>query len=146
MGAEQSQLQQDAPEFGQDYISFFVNGKEHNVKTDGGDPEIGPQYLLVDYLRDKIGLTGTKYMCREGGCGSCMVTIRSTHPASGREILRSANSCLLPLFACDGFDITTIERLGNRKVGYHPIQDRLVKFGGTQVPNVKLSFKFTTVE
>lgn len=28
------------------------------VKTDGCDPEIGPQYLLVDYLRDKIGLTG----------------------------------------------------------------------------------------
>lgn len=72
-------------------------------------------------------------MCREGGCGSCMVTLRSTHPTTGKVVIRSANSCLVPLFSCDGLDITTIERLGNRKIGYNIIQDRLVKFGGTQV-------------
>ncbi|ODM88520.1 putative aldehyde oxidase-like protein, partial [Orchesella cincta] len=131
MGAEQSQLQKvEDSVFIKDRIIFFINGKEYIVKTDRCDPEIGPQYLLVDYLRDKIGLTGTKYMCREGGCGSCMVN--SNKYMTGQQNVGSANSCLLPLFACDGLEITTVEALGNRKEGYNPIQKRLVKFGGTQ--------------
>lgn len=40
--------------------------------------------------------------------------------------------CLLPLYACDGLDITTIEALGNRRDGYDQIQESLVRFGGTQ--------------
>ncbi|CAL8110869.1 unnamed protein product [Orchesella dallaii] len=133
MGADQSHL----PELenfraGQSYISFFVNGKEYNVRLDGFDPEYSPKYVLVDFLREKIGLTGTKYMCREGGCGACTVLVKSHHPKTGQEVTRSANSCLLPLYACDGLNITTIEGLGNVKTGYHPIQDRLVKFAGTQ--------------
>ncbi|CAL8110870.1 unnamed protein product [Orchesella dallaii] len=133
MGAEQSQLEKlKDTDFQQNRITFFINGKEYNVQTDGCDPEIGPQYLLVDYLRDKIGLTGTKYMCRQGGCGACMVTVRAIHPVSGQKEVRSANSCLLPLFACDGLEITTVEGLGNKRTGYNPIQQRLVKFGGTQ--------------
>ncbi|ODN04993.1 Xanthine dehydrogenase [Orchesella cincta] len=132
MGADQSHLPQlENLRTGQSYISFFVNGKEYNVQLDG-DPEYSPKYVLVDFLRNKIGLTGTKYMCREGGCGACTVMIKSHHPKTGQEVVRSANSCLLPLYACDGLNITTIEGLGNAKTGYHPIQDRLVKFGGTQ--------------
>lgn len=37
------------------------------------EPDVGPTTLLVDYLRDKAGLKGTKFCCREGGCGSCVV-------------------------------------------------------------------------
>ena len=40
--------------------------------------------------------------------------------------------CLVPILACDGWEITTIENLGNHKDGLHPIQQRFVKFHGTQ--------------
>ncbi|ODN04991.1 Indole-3-acetaldehyde oxidase [Orchesella cincta] len=133
MGAQQSQLEylRDA-DATVDSVTFIVNGEEHTVKAKGCGPEIGPRYLLVDYLRDKLGLTGTKYMCRQGGCGACVVTVKSTHPISGRDTAEAANACLLPLFACDGLKITTVEGLGNRKDGYNIIQERLVRFGGTQ--------------
>ncbi|CAL8110874.1 unnamed protein product [Orchesella dallaii] len=135
MGAQQSHLEHlRGIHTGaiQDSLTFIINGEQLTVKTKGCDPEIGPQYLLVDYLRDKLGLTGTKYMCREGGCGACVVKVKSPNHVAGRNTSVSANSCLLPLFACDGLEITTVEALGNRKTGYNEIQDRLVKFGGTQ--------------
>lgn len=43
-----------------------------------------------------------------------------------------ATKCLKPLYACDGMDITTIEGLGDRRRGYHPMQLRLVECAGTQ--------------
>ncbi|ODM92327.1 Abscisic-aldehyde oxidase [Orchesella cincta] len=115
----------------QNNVTFFINGKEYNVKSEN-EPDIGPTTLLVDYIRDKAGLKGTKYMCREGGCGACVVMVKSRDPSTGSDMIRAVNSCLLPVFACDGLDISTIESLGNRKVGYHDIQKQIVKFSGTQ--------------
>jgi xanthine dehydrogenase/oxidase len=98
-------------------------------------------------------------MCREGGCGACVVSVKSDNPNTGEEITRPVSSvgsfigslfqfknkllvqlcmyflltqCLVPILSCDGWDISTIEKLGNQKDGYHPIQKRLNKFGGTQ--------------
>jgi len=51
-----------------------------------------PQTLLVDFIRDVAGLKGTKYNCREGGCGVCVVSVRSKDPNSGQETIRSVNS------------------------------------------------------
>lgn len=47
-------------------------------------------------------------------------------------ILHFLLKCLTPVFSCHGYDITTIEGIGNRKVGYHEIQNRLAKFNGSQ--------------
>lgn len=54
-------------------MNFKIITLNSEVNTNGCDPDIGPNYVLVDYLRDKLGLTGTKFMCREGGCGACIV-------------------------------------------------------------------------
>ena len=54
--------------------------------------KIGPETLLVDYIRDVAGLKGTKYCCREGGCGACVVAVRSMDPNSGQQIVRSLTS------------------------------------------------------
>ncbi|OXA54699.1 Xanthine dehydrogenase [Folsomia candida] len=110
----------------QNSVAFFINGKEYNVKTDAD--KIGPNSLLVDFIRDKAGLTGTKYMCREGGCGACVVSVKSRD----RTEIRAVNSCMTPVLSCDGWEITTVEGLGNKKDGYHPIQQQIVKFSATQ--------------
>ncbi|CAG9788241.1 unnamed protein product [Diatraea saccharalis] len=84
--------------------------------------------MLLDYLRKQAGLRGTKFMCREGGCGACIVTA-ATGPG---ETPRAVNSCLVSITSCQDWDITTIEKVGNRRDGYHPIQKTLANENGTQ--------------
>jgi len=66
--------------------------------------------------------------CGEGGCGACMVTVSKFEG----DTPRSVNSCLSPVMICDGWSITTVEGLGGKGVGYHPIQTALAATGGTQ--------------
>lgn len=47
---------------------------------------------LNTYIRDHAGLTGTKFMCKEGGCGACVVSLEFTHPATAQERTVSVNS------------------------------------------------------
>nr|XP_029717268.1 xanthine dehydrogenase 1-like [Aedes albopictus] len=71
-------------------------------------------------------------MCLEGGCGACTVYVERQDPATGEKDSISVNSCLLLVFACHGLEITTIEGIGNRKDGYHPLQKQLAEFNGSQ--------------
>lgn len=71
-------------------------------------------------------------MCLEGGCGACIVVVHGLHPVEKRLRSWSVNSCLTPIFACHGLEITTIEGVGNRMDGYHAVQKRLTAFNGTQ--------------
>ncbi|XP_062703177.1 uncharacterized protein LOC109421858 [Aedes albopictus] len=71
-------------------------------------------------------------MCLEGGCGACTVYVERQDPVSGEKDSISVNSCLLLVFACHGLEITTIEGIGNRKDGYHPLQKQLAEFNGSQ--------------
>ncbi|KAH9639155.1 hypothetical protein HF086_018223 [Spodoptera exigua] len=103
-------------------IKFKVNGVEYSVGCD-----VTSDVMLLDYLRDHIGLRGTKYMCREGGCGGCVVSACS--PSSKPYAI---NSCLKPITSCHGWEITTIEGLGNRKKGYHELQTTLAEKNGSQ--------------
>ena len=95
-------------------IVLTVNGVEHDI-------DIEPNRLLLQALREDIGLTGTKEGCSIGVCGACSVTI------DGRLV----SSCLTLAIGCQGKEITTIEGLA--KGGkLHPIQQAFLEYGGFQ--------------
>ncbi|XP_026741583.1 xanthine dehydrogenase/oxidase-like isoform X2 [Trichoplusia ni] len=106
-----------------DNIKIKVNGVQHTVGS-----EVSSDVMLVDYLRNFLELRGTKYSCREGGCGACIVTASKT---PGTPYV-SVNSCLVAVTSCDGWDIRTIEGLGNKKDGYHKVQTTLAENHGSQ--------------
>lgn len=95
-------------------IGFYVNKNPVMI-------EIQANKMLVDILRDELGLTGTKISCREGECGSCTVWLDGV----------PVNSCLIPAAKVKGRHITTIEGLGDSK-NPHAVQERIAAFGGSQ--------------
>ncbi|RZC32795.1 xanthine dehydrogenase/oxidase, partial [Asbolus verrucosus] len=109
-------------------IKFHIQDVEYTVKAD----EITPNTTLNSYIRNTLQLTGTKAMCYEGGCGSCVVVLQSKDPVTQKDIFLSVNSCLIPVLSCNGWRIYTIEGIGSPLNGYHPVQEVLAKFNGTQ--------------
>ncbi|MBV1833810.1 MULTISPECIES: (2Fe-2S)-binding protein [Novacetimonas] len=83
--------------------TFHLNGREVTVDV----PEDTP---LLWVIRDEVGLTGTKFGCGIGMCGACTVHIGG----------RATRSCITPVSAAEGADITTIEGLDPE--GNHPVQ------------------------
>src|SRR5262245_18415027 len=63
--------------------------------------EIDPRTSLLDLLRERLGLTGTKNGCNQGACGACTVLVND----------RRVNACLMLAAICDGAKVTTIEGL-----------------------------------
>jgi carbon-monoxide dehydrogenase small subunit len=96
-------------------VHFTVNGEPHEVLVE-------PNALLVNVLRDELGLTGTKYSCGTGQCGSCTVLV------NGEPIL----SCLTLAVAAEGADIVTIEGLTESDGSLDPIQDAFLDHGAIQ--------------
>jgi xanthine dehydrogenase YagT iron-sulfur-binding subunit len=95
-------------------VLLRVNGSEHQVMID-------PRTTLLDTLRERLHLTGTKKGCDQGQCGACTVIV------DGRRI----TSCLTLAVMQQGHDITTIEGLGSPK-NMHPMQAAFVKHDGYQ--------------
>jgi aerobic carbon-monoxide dehydrogenase small subunit len=83
--------------------------------------EVAAQRLLRDFLRDDLGLTGTKGACEDGMCGSCSVHL------DGQVV----KSCLLLAVEADGQAVTTIEGLA-RDGELHPVQRALIDNFGFQ--------------
>ncbi|GFS19663.1 indole-3-acetaldehyde oxidase [Elysia marginata] len=108
-------------------IRFRINGEEHVVPR-----KFPVTTSLNEYLRETAGLKGTKVMCREAGCGCCAVSVTHLPPDSQTLKTYSVQSCLTPLYAVDGWQITTVEGIGSQRDGFHPIQERVAKFNGTQ--------------
>ncbi|KAJ8719484.1 hypothetical protein PYW08_011659 [Mythimna loreyi] len=108
-------------------IEFTVNGKQCFV-----DESLPRETSLNAYLRYVLALPGTKAMCHEGGCGSCIVMVRTRRFPSGKVETFSVNSCLVLVFSCNGWEVTTVEGVGNRLDGYSDVQKRIVAFNGSQ--------------
>ncbi|XP_013406957.1 xanthine dehydrogenase isoform X2 [Lingula anatina] len=108
-------------------ISFKVNGTLCQV-----DNRFEAEMSLNEYIRTVLKLTGTKVMCNEGGCGSCHVTIAKYDPITKANKPQTINSCLWPVYGCHNLEITTVEGIGDKFSGYHPIQKALADGNGSQ--------------
>ncbi|XP_052859784.1 uncharacterized protein LOC128267033 [Anopheles cruzii] len=109
-------------------VTFTINDKTYTAKAES--VPLGTS--LNAFIRNHAHLTGTKFMCLEGGCGACIVSVSGVHPVTKDTRTWSVNSCLFPVFACHGLDIKTVEALGNKRDGYHPVQERLAQMNGSQ--------------
>ncbi|KAK1409893.1 hypothetical protein QVD17_36422 [Tagetes erecta] len=87
---------------------------------------------LLEYLRDVVGLTGTKLGCGEGGCGACTVMLSYFDHNSNKCVHHAINACLAPLYSVEGMHVITVEGIGNRKFGLHPVQESLASRHGSQ--------------
>jgi xanthine dehydrogenase YagT iron-sulfur-binding subunit len=94
-------------------VTCEVNGKR--VAT-----EVEARTTLLDFVRDRLHLTGTKKGCNEGACGTCTVLV------DGRRM----NSCLTLAIQCEGRKITTIEGVDARAL--HPVQQAFIKHDAFQ--------------
>jgi xanthine dehydrogenase small subunit len=90
--------------------------------------ETGPGLPALDYLREEAGLTGVKYACREGDCGSCVVLLG--RPENSAMRYRAVTSCLLPIGALDRHHVVTVE--GLNRCNLTPFQSALDAEGASQ--------------
>jgi len=90
-------------------VSLVVNGRRYDVR-------VSPRTTLLDWLRDRAGLTGIKKGCNEGACGTCTVLV------DGQRM----NGCLTLLVQADGTHVTTIEGLASPDGALHPVQQAFV--------------------
>jgi len=95
-------------------VSFTVNGAKKSLELDS-------RMTLLDALRERLGLTGSKKGCDHGQCGACTVII------DGRRVL----GCLTLTAQCGGKDITTIEGIAHG-TELHPMQASFIKHDGFQ--------------
>ena len=84
-------------------ITLRINGADHSV-------DLPPDMPLLWALRDILNLTGTKYSCGIGTCGTCTVLLNGV----------PMRSCVLPAISATGAEVTTIEGLD--PTGRHPVQ------------------------
>ena len=96
-------------------ISVRVNGRPIRATVPANQ-------LLIDYLREDLGLTGTKEGCGVGICGACSVLVDR----------RLMSACLLPVVLTDGGDIVTVEGLAPDDGSLSKLQDAFIRFGGFQ--------------
>jgi aerobic carbon-monoxide dehydrogenase small subunit len=95
-------------------ISVTVNGVEHAV-------EVEPRQLLVYFLREQLGLTGTNVGCDTSSCGACTVLLDG----------ESAKACTILAVQADGHEVTTIEGLATNGE-LHPMQQAFHEHHGLQ--------------
>ena len=92
-------------------IQFILNGERVSA------PDAAPTLTLLEFLRERRALTGTKEGCAEGDCGACTVIVRELAP-DGALRQRTANACIQLLPMLHGREVVTVEALGGR----HPVQ------------------------
>jgi carbon-monoxide dehydrogenase small subunit len=96
-------------------ISCVINGQAQTL-------EVYPMERLLDVLRERLHLTGTKEGCGEGECGACNVLL------DGQLV----NSCLVPITQINDSEITTIEGIALSQDQLHAVQQAFIECGGAQ--------------
>ena len=96
-------------------LTLTINGETRAIALDD------PRVTLLDLLRERLHLTGTKKGCDHGQCGACTVLV------DGRRL----NSCLALAVSHDGASITTIEGLARGDI-LHPVQAAFIEYDGFQ--------------
>eukprot|EP01060_Flectonema_neradi_P012735 TRINITY_DN194_c0_g5_i2.p1 TRINITY_DN194_c0_g5~~TRINITY_DN194_c0_g5_i2.p1 ORF type:complete len:919 (+),score=220.60 TRINITY_DN194_c0_g5_i2:54-2810(+) len=110
-------------------VTFTINGMQHTIDTSKSD--IPVDLSTHDWIAANIPNSGIRRSCGVGRCGSCVCSLSYTDNTLGKTVVRSFNSCLRPILACNGMHITTISGIGNA-ANPHPCQDALAKHSGTQ--------------
>lgn len=109
-------------------ITFTLNGFKQTVR-------VHENLLLLDLLRENLGLTGTKRGCGDGECGACTVLVDG-HPVA---------SCIYPAPRVEGRTVMTVEGLGRTQKDLHPLQKWFLKLGAVQcgfcIPGILMSAK-----
>ena len=95
-------------------VTITVNGTQH-------ESEVEPRTLLVQYVRDTLGLTGTNIGCDTSSCGACSLHVNG----------ESVKSCTMLAAQADGCEVTTIEGLAKDGV-MHPMQTAFMENHGLQ--------------
>lgn len=108
-------------------LTFTLNGEVAEVLAEPSD-------MLVDILREKMYLTGTKKGCGKGECGACTVIMNG----------EAVNSCMIPAMKAMGAVVETIEGIGKKGM-LHPLQETFIDEGAIQcgycTPGVIMSAK-----
>jgi len=109
-------------------VEFKLNGKAVSC-------EVGASEILVDTIRNKFGLTGTKKSCGTGDCGTCTVIIDG----------RAVRSCTYLTGMAAGKDVTTIEGAASEDGTLHPVQQAFVDAGAIQCGYCTPGMVLTTI-
>ena len=105
-------------------IRFLLNGEPVALA------DVRPDRTLLDWLRLRRGLTGTKEGCGEGDCGACTVLVGRL--SAGGLVYESVNACIRFLGSLDCCHVVTIEHLAGKDGALHPVQQAMVDFHGSQ--------------
>lgn len=105
-------------------IRFLLNGEDVALR------DVRPDETLLDWLRLRRSLKGTKEGCAEGDCGACTVLVGRL----GQDGLtyESVNACIRFVGSLDGCHVVTVEHLAGANGALHPVQQAMVDFHGSQ--------------
>ena len=101
-------------------VTFLLNGEIVQSR-------VGATDTLLDFLRERMGLTGTKEGCNEGDCGACSVIV--TGPDGTAQ---AQNACILFMPQLHGRAVRTVEGVSGPNGGMHPVQQMMVDHHGSQ--------------
>ena len=108
-------------------VTFLLNGRRHDVSR-----SVPPTRTLLDYLREDLGLMGTKEGCNEGDCGACTVVVARPQRSQSSANPMTINACITLVPMVDGLSITTVEGVSGPDGELHPCQQAMVDCHGSQ--------------
>ena len=107
-----------------EFVTLRLNGETRTIEN------VSPTRTLLRYLREDLGLCGSKEGCAEGDCGACTVVIGEL--TNGQARYQAVNSCILFLPMLEGKSVTTVEGVKAPDGRLHPVQQAMVDQHGSQ--------------